>query len=262
MPDRYHLRGLGYEIMLLTEAVMRFQSAPVASTAFGCYDLWEHDRIWKAVARLREQGLIEEAAQRERRRDRQFEKLTESGAQAIWSGNCLQARWDREWNGQWELVLFDAPSTRSDVRQRLHRWLRKNRFGWLQRSVWMRPDGDRLKRETFEAVGLEAGDFVTTAGPVNSSEPPQKLAARAWDFRAIAAAQDSYLAFARSALQQVKAAGSPIIAFRSLVPQEKKLWLDAFRLDPLLPRSLYSPDYQGFAAVEAKDALLRAAVSR
>src|SRR6266581_1746092 len=67
-------------------------------------------------------------------------KFTERGRLAALGGVDPVARWGRSWDRKWRLLIFDLPASQMELRQRLWRWLRSQRFGYLQQSVWISPD--------------------------------------------------------------------------------------------------------------------------
>jgi phenylacetic acid degradation operon negative regulatory protein len=56
------------------------------------------------------------------------------------AGRDPEQCWERQWDGQWRIVLFDVPLQKNTQRRRLWRYLRDKGFGYLQNSVWVTPD--------------------------------------------------------------------------------------------------------------------------
>ena len=68
------------------------------------------------------------------------DRLSTQGRLHALGGRDPEERWARPWDGQWRLVLFDVPTGQNSQRERLRRYLRDKGFGYLQNSVWIRPD--------------------------------------------------------------------------------------------------------------------------
>src|SRR6266536_485862 len=115
------------------------------------YEGWAYRRgLLRQVAVLEKNQLIErdhEAAD-----DRMY-RLTGRGRLHALGGRDPQARWSREWDGCWRLVLFDVPTAQDSHRRRLRRYLHSRDFGCLQGSVWVTPDP--LEEERRILVGAK-----------------------------------------------------------------------------------------------------------
>src|SRR5207249_9957063 len=61
-------------------------------------------------------------------------RLTWQGRLHALGGRDPQARWSREWDGRWRLILFDVPTAQNSHRTRLRRYLRDKCFGYLQKD--------------------------------------------------------------------------------------------------------------------------------
>src|SRR5690606_20082068 len=66
-------------------------------------------------------------------------RLTEKGRRMFVVERNPETEWAREWDGRWRMVLFDIPQRENSLRQKLRKLLKENRFGCLQRSVWLSP---------------------------------------------------------------------------------------------------------------------------
>lgn len=64
------------------------------------------------------------------------------------------------WDNKWRLVVYDIPEAKKNARSVLSRFLRKQGFCQLQRSVWVYPLGCRDEVE-FIAHKLDVARFVT-----------------------------------------------------------------------------------------------------
>ena len=89
----------------------------------------------REISRLEKQQLLERRAGMHR-----VYRLTQEGRLRALGGRDPQVQWSRPWDGQWRLVCFDLPTTQNHQRRKLQRYLRRNGFGYLQKSVWITPD--------------------------------------------------------------------------------------------------------------------------
>ena len=100
--------------------------------------------LLRQVAVLEKHQLIER--DRDAPDDRMY-RLTWQGRLHALGGRDPQARWSRQWDGCWRLVLFDVPTAQNTHRGRLRRYLRAKGFGYLQKSVWITPDSLEEERQ-------------------------------------------------------------------------------------------------------------------
>lgn len=106
---------------------------------------WEHESSYLRQMKVIEaKGLLEVP---EIRSGDWLPQLTESGLEMIADQVDPCRHWDQRWDGAWRSLTFDIPSAERRERQRLDTWLRKNRFGHLQGSLWIsaRPYQDWAK---------------------------------------------------------------------------------------------------------------------
>src|SRR5262249_8993689 len=99
------------------------------------YEGWAYrSGLNRQVASLERQRLLER--DNSRPNDRLY-RLSWQGRLHALGGRDPEARWSREWDGRWRLVLFDVPTSQNTHRARLRRYLRDKGFGYLQNSVWI-----------------------------------------------------------------------------------------------------------------------------
>src|SRR6266536_3067902 len=115
------------------------------------YESWAYrNGLVKQLAALEKRQLIERNSSAP---DDRVYRLTWQGRLHVLGGRDPQARWSREWDGRWRLVLFDVPTAQDSHRRRLRRYLHSRDFGCLQGSVWVTPDP--LEEERRILVGAK-----------------------------------------------------------------------------------------------------------
>lgn len=172
-------------------------------------------------------------------------RLTDRGRVVALGGRDPVAAWDRPWDGQWRMVVFDLPETKSAVRTRLRRFLKDHGFGYLQNSVWITPDPLGAFMKPWAAAKQDVESLITFEARPCSGESNAAIVAGAWSFDRINALYAKCLAI----LQQLpgqrpttrKAAGP----LHRWARTEREAWLDAVSGDPLLPRPLLPNGYLG-----------------
>ncbi|MEA3211437.1 MAG: phenylacetic acid degradation operon negative regulatory protein [Chthoniobacter sp.] len=175
-------------------------------------------------------------------------RLTERGRLAGLGGRDPERCWKRPWDGVWRMVLFDLPQRDRQLRMRLWRWLRANHFGYLQNSLWIVPDlDDELTRE-WSAKHSNVEAFAVFEGRPVRGASDAEVVAGAWDFEEINQAWHRY----RAHLDRVPLTEGQALPWREAlldwIGEERALWKEAIRGDPLLPERLLPTDYEGQTA--------------
>ncbi|NNM29379.1 MAG: hypothetical protein HKO57_07655, partial [Akkermansiaceae bacterium] len=182
-------------------------------------------------------------------------RLTELGSLTLAGGRDPAGRWRRAWDGQWRLLAFDIPAKTQAPRMKFWRWLRANHFGLLQKSVWIHPDPIPDVDGFAEAAGLPLSHMVLFSGELSGGMRPRAIADAAWKFDEIDAGYRAYLAFAERAGRQLRTKAPSEKLLREIVVEDRHAWQQAVRPDPLLPKALLPPDYEGRAAWKARQKL-------
>ncbi len=171
-----------------------------------------------------------------------------------------QESWRRDWDGAWRIISFDLPMVRQRDRYRLWRALRARNIGLLQRSVWIWPhDIEPILQEIIRAEGVpecfcgfEArGLFLCTHA---------EIVAAAWDFEEIGRRHTTYLKHPRLSARAIQSCRE-LPSLARWAREERQAYQYALSVDPLLPRALWPPSYQGRAVQELHEQL-RARLSR
>jgi DNA-binding transcriptional regulator PaaX len=233
---------------------------PTMSNLFQGEDAWRHySGLHRGqLAAMQADGLI--SSEGKRGQSGWAIRLTEAGRLSAIGGRDAPARWSREFDGEWNLLMFDLETGAGSLRQKLLRWLRANHFGCLQQSVWITPDpvGEELDsllsdyNDRADHILVLRSQIVTGEKQRNQ---PATVAAQAWDFDAINARYRDYLDLIKSSQpKRPTAAGA-----RAWVSAEHAAWSRAFSRDPLLPKPLLPKAYLGHEAWEKRSHLLKGA---
>jgi len=189
-------------------------------------------------------------------------KLTGKGRLFANTNLNPESQWQRTWDGWWRQLIFDLPVEHKKARDQLIRWLRRNRFGYLQDSVWISPHPVKDVARAMREFRDDAGSFTIMESHCAPGFSNAALVEGAWPLGKIHEKHDAYLRFATSACQQLKFGQQhPRDLFR-LLQEERWHWSGAFKEDPLLPRVLWPRDYQGEKAWRLRQRLLRALASQ
>ena len=250
---RMHAKTEEFLNLLLWSAEVLLQ--PTFRNLTGSYEGWAYrNGLAKQVPRLVRQGLLEHNAGASE--DRLY-RLTAQGRLHVLGGRDPEEQWSRSWDGQWRLVLFDVPVTRSAQHKKLWRYLRERGFGYLQDSVWVSPDPLDQERRIFGDGKINVESLILLEARPATGESDAEIVAGAWDFDLINRRYARILKlldeFPRSSLRNEGAAKSLL----RWAQAEREAWLDAVSNDPLLPRRILPSDYLGQQAWRRRTEIFR-----
>jgi len=157
-------------------------------------------------------------------------------------------RWQRPWDGKWRLLMFDLPARSHQLRVKLWRWLRSQRFGLLQRSLWISPDPVDEELLPLSRQKLMPKTAVVVEGQPVAPASNADFVKTAWDFAAI---NEGYRAALDQAAHGLKLAAKPDTKsseLRQWLALERAAWVKAVGQDPLLPEALLPSGYLGSEA--------------
>src|SRR5438093_11879427 len=110
--------------------------APRPHKILQSFEWWDYQKRLKPQLRSLERAKL--LQQRGTGKDRTFH-LTAHGQLRACGGVDPVQRWQVPWDGKWRILIFDLPVQSASLRVKLWRWLRSERFGFLQQSVWISP---------------------------------------------------------------------------------------------------------------------------
>jgi phenylacetic acid degradation operon negative regulatory protein len=172
-------------------------------------------------------------------------RLSESGRLVALGGCDPVAEWSRRWDGRWRLVLFDLPQAEAHARTRLRRFLKANRFGYLQNSVWISPDPlSKITRKLSESAE-DVESLITFEACPAAGESNADIVAGAWNFERI----NKHYSKCGQVLDELPEARAVDEESRKSLQRwaqmEMATWREAVSVDPLLPTELQPSGYLG-----------------
>lgn len=238
---RVHSKTQEFLNLLLWTAGML--ARPTFRNMTDSYESWAYrNGMPKQISRLEQQQLLERDA---RSPDDRLYRLTDQGRLHALGGREPQARWSREWDGRWRLVLFDVPTAQNTHRTRLRRYLRDRGFGCLQRSVWITPDLLEEERQILVGGKINVESLILLEARPCAGESDAEIVAGAWDFDRINRRYDRLMKILEGRPVeeiQSEAAANGMLRWAAA---ECEAWLDAVTSDPLLPERILPCGYLG-----------------
>jgi len=200
---------------------------------------------------LQKSGLIEFNTPRET--GAWVAKLTQSGRSAISGDIDPRTEWEAPWDGYWRLFAFDLPTNKNNERQILRQWLKQNRLGKLQGSLWITPKNVDGNVDALKARDADPSAIILFKGNFEGNRSNSDYVNTAWKFEQINARYARYLEFLKSDHPDTLS----VETLPKWFQKEVRIWRDAFESDPFLPRELWSKEiqqaYQGPAALSARE---------
>jgi phenylacetic acid degradation operon negative regulatory protein len=204
------------------------------------FDAWDYrHRLRFELKDLRRSGVLEVQGTAKAREWR----LTERGRVAANGGIDPISRWSRKWDGQWRLVLFDLPARHQRLRTTLWRWLKRQRLGYLQNSVWVTPDAINETSIPLRHLKLTPDSLTVIEGAPAPPDSNEDIVRSAWDFAAIDRKYARSIEVAIGGRKYIRAARPA--EMRKWLGEERVAWMEAIASDPLLPEALWPETYLG-----------------
>jgi phenylacetic acid degradation operon negative regulatory protein len=230
---------------------------PTFRNLTGSYESWAYrNGLLKQTALLERQQLIERNPATP---DDRMYRLTWQGRLHVLGGRDPQARWSRQWDGRWRLVLFDVPTAQNTHRARLRRYLRDKGFGYLQNSVWITPDSVEEERQILGGGKVNVESLILLEARPCAGESDLEIVRGAWDFKRINGRYARHLKILDERPRELLRTEAAAKALLRWSAGEREAWLDAVTNDPLLPEKILPEDYLGQRAWRRRMEVLREA---
>ena len=185
-------------------------------------------------------------------------KLTDEGRRMIYGGRDPLENWDRDWDGQWRMIMFDLHLNQNTERQRLRRYLHLRGFGCLQKSVWVTPHPLADEAELLAETKVNAKSMIFLNATPAAGESDEEIVSTTWDFNQINSRWQSYLEMLDTkpnvSLESEKKAN----ALYEWTNAERRAWRHAISADPLLPRLIWPDGYLGEQALKKRNQTMAA----
>lgn len=180
-------------------------------------------------------------------------RLTNRGKLHALGGRDPEKHWAQEWDGLWRMVLFDFPNALTKERDHLRRYLRQKGFGYLQNSVWIKATPIEEELKDLASLDIDVESLIFLNATPGGGESHAEIVAGAWDFPTINDRYERYLRILGTcpSLRRRKTPHSPD-EMRQWANEERKAWILAFSIDPLLPKALWPAGYLGRKAWQKK----------
>jgi DNA-binding transcriptional regulator PaaX len=223
-------------------------------------DSAEYRRAYHLLRRWEERGLVERVSDA-RQATAVIYRLTARGKRLVQQDSDPRPAWDRPWDGIWRMFMFDLPRDEKPLRQMLWRWLRGHRFGYLQGSLWIRPEPVESLVRTLKWFEDNPEQFALLETSKVLGISDAALVAGAWDVVELNARYQLYLD--RVSAWEKRLRNAPNLRAVAAVWTEERAAFEAvMQLDPLLPRRLWPASYPGEKALAARQRLRRRAVEQ
>ena len=147
---------------------------------------------------------------------------------------------DRDWNGEWLIVLATVPESHRNLRHRLRTSLSWAGFGTLGPGVWLSPHPSHATeaRQVLASLG-EAVQGTLLHARLDNPQERQRLVTQAWD---VAELDRQYRTFVdRFATVHPESPECALVELAHLMYQWRRLIL----ADPGLPPNLLPPQWSG-----------------
>lgn len=234
-------RRAGDELITLLGGTAAMILSKGASEIYGhCYP---SQRAFKAsVSRLAKRGLLVTP-----HRDGSMPdlRLTPEAEALLPAYYTPEKQWNKPWNHWWYVLMFDVPEKDRPYRNQLRGFLKRLRFGCLQKSVWVtprdiRPEYDDLDRAAAVDSVAHLLEAKTVLGHGN-----QSIVQEAWDFHGLRELHSHYVGYADKNLALLRGQRHSPNELMQLLRMDNLAYSQAMQNDPLLPDELIPQDYLG-----------------
>lgn len=201
----------------------------------------------QAVGRLSKQGLIVKT----QGLNTPILKISDEGRLSMEAYLRPDKCWNKKWNGIWYILMYDVPEADRSYRNVLRQFLKHQRMGCFQKSVWVTPRDIRPEYADLEkAAAVEIFACLFEAKTVLGM-PAKKIVSASWDFDRLFKIQKRFCDIYKENLAILQQPTLPSMGnLMRLATEEMDAFRSAFVLDPLLPNSLLPYEYLGKEAYD------------
>jgi phenylacetic acid degradation operon negative regulatory protein len=244
---RRFMKLTSIELLEMAVAAYEFLSRPTLAKALGLgshtgADLSRRHNLW----RLQRDGLLNRIAHG----NEIGWRVTAAGRRRLAELRNVPHLRQRHWDGRWRLVMFDVPEVSRKQRDAFRWWLRMERLGQMQKSVWVSAFPLSTDLEEFLRQAAELNWVLWFESPEKGPVTDVQIAQRVWSLSQLAADYERYTdAFGGklTALQKGRATDTDLPRWRA---EEVAAYEALLRRDPFLPKELLPSQFPGVAADE------------
>jgi phenylacetic acid degradation operon negative regulatory protein len=216
---------------------------PTLRNVSDSFEAWAYrNGFLRQIQRLERQTLIARETADDGSR---LHRLTDAGRLRALGGRDPIACWNRKWDGQWRMVLFDLPLNRNTDRARLRRLLRDRGFGCLQQSVWITPHPLDVERNFCGKGPADVTSLILLEARPCAGETDGEIVAASWEFAEINRRYEKHGEVLSRRPTGPLNSEPAAQRFAAWVAEERAAWMQAIKHDPLLPRTLLPRRYAG-----------------
>ncbi|MDF7822871.1 PaaX family transcriptional regulator C-terminal domain-containing protein [Pontiellaceae bacterium B12227] len=244
-------RKASEELLTLLEGMGATVLSPGAEIYGHCYP--SHRAFRASLSRLRDKGMVVTP-----KTDGSMPSLLLSpeGKKHVPDYYNPTRFWSKPWNKWWYILMFDVPEKDRSYRDTLRNFLKTERFGYLQRSVWVSPRDVRPVYDDLDrAAAVDSVAFLFEAKTV-LGHGNQSVVSEAWNFDRINEIQQVYIDSANENLSLLQRADPPVSELVKLLRMENQAYAQAMSIDPLLPEELHPDHYAGPRVFELRRELI------
>ena len=250
----FHLKASTEEFLFTLLWTAESIARPTWRNLNGTFESWAYrNALGRRLANLEHKRFLEQRPTSDTSR---VYRLTSEGRRIALGGGDPPERWERLWDGHWRVLMFDLPVKASALRAQLRRFLLQHRFGYLQQSVWITPDGLAEVQAKLQDLPADVESLTLFDGRPCGGESDAALVRGAWDFPAINALYERHRTIVGECPDLPSRHRGPGPRFWAWAQRERDAWKAAVRKDPLLPRGLLPADYLGGRSWEVRKQLL------
>ncbi|RKX41955.1 MAG: hypothetical protein DRP64_10590 [Verrucomicrobia bacterium] len=205
-----------------------------------CYP--DHTACVRATDRLSKQGLLVEL----QGLDTPVLRISDEGSNSLEDYFRPDKWWGKRWNGTWYLLVYDIPEADRPYRNTLRQFLKQQRMGCFQKSVWITSFDIRPQYEDLELAASLGGFACLFEARTVLGMPAEKVVRESWDFDRLFDIQKRFCDIYAENLTLLQTPVSfELDTLMRLAAEEIDAYRSAFALDPLLPNALLPANYMG-----------------